>query len=166
MPYTDHFRNSDDVFTHLITVVPTIPDAFIQSRYAGFAAISAVTVYELAIKEIFIQFARAKSTSFGNFAEKVFSRINGRIMLDSLTGEHIRRFGEKYEKRFKKRLNALEGVNLAAHGTSIKSQYGSLITCRHDFVHEMTIQMTFTEVATAYETGKQVIHCLHTCMNR
>ena len=52
MPYLDHFQHADDVVTHLNSVVPTIPDPLLRAKYVGFVSVAAVTVYELAIKEI------------------------------------------------------------------------------------------------------------------
>jgi hypothetical protein len=51
MPYTDHFTLADDYITHLDAVIGGITDPFINSRYTGFLSVSAVTVYELALKD-------------------------------------------------------------------------------------------------------------------
>ncbi len=81
MAYANHFRHADDVIAHLNTVVPTITDPLLVAKYSGFAAVAAVTVYELAIKEIFCEFGRRKHKILGNFTESYFDRINGRITL-------------------------------------------------------------------------------------
>ncbi len=58
MSYDDHFKLADDMIDHLNTVIDSISDPFIKSRYTGFVAVASVTVYELAIKEIFFECAR------------------------------------------------------------------------------------------------------------
>ena len=54
MTYSDHFQLADDYLAHLDKTMGSISDPFILSRYTGFLAVSAVTVYELGIKTIFI----------------------------------------------------------------------------------------------------------------
>lgn len=46
---------ADNLIAHLNTVVTSISDPFLASRYAGFVSVAAATVYELAIKEIFFR---------------------------------------------------------------------------------------------------------------
>ena len=108
MDYKDHFALADDYLAHVDSVIGTISDPFIKSRYTGFLAVSAVTVYELAIKAIFIKFAEQKHRVLGNFAGAYFERINGRIKADVVKGEYIKKFGEKYVKRFERTLDSKE----------------------------------------------------------
>ena len=70
MAYTDHFQLADDVISHLNTVIGGISDPFIASRYVGFVAVASVTVYELAIKEIFIDFGERKHKVLGEFTRR------------------------------------------------------------------------------------------------
>jgi hypothetical protein len=78
MPYADHFKLADDLISHLTPVVRGITDPFLASRYAGFVAVTAVTVYELAVKEILCTFGESKHSVLGNFTRSYFDRINGR----------------------------------------------------------------------------------------
>lgn len=103
MPYHDHFKIADDLILHLDSFVETINDPFISSRYVGFVAVSAVTVYELAIKDIFTDFASAKHKVLGNFTLLYFERLNGRIKLQELKNDYVKRFGQKYVVRFQKK---------------------------------------------------------------
>lgn len=65
MTYQDHFKLADDIISHVDTVIHEIADPFISSRYIGFISVSAVTVYELAIKEIFCDFATQEHEVLG-----------------------------------------------------------------------------------------------------
>ena len=58
MAYGDHFKLADDLIRHLTPGVAGIADPFLASRYSGFVAVAAVTVYELAVKEIYAPSAR------------------------------------------------------------------------------------------------------------
>jgi hypothetical protein len=168
MPYVDHFQLADDYLAHLDTVIVQITDPFIKSRYTGFLAVSAVTVYELAIKTIFIEFANRKHHVLGNFTAAYFDRINGRIKTDIIRDDYIKKFGERYVKRFRKKLEEREQQILKSEKRSVKSSYANIITWRNGFAHEGQIQTvaTYEEVKLAYVTGKHLIHCLADTMSR
>ena len=83
MPYTDKFIATDNLIIHLSSVVSTITDATVLASYAGFLSVSAVTDYELAIKDIFNEFASKKNKVFGSFVQSHFKRINGKIKIYS-----------------------------------------------------------------------------------
>ncbi len=162
MAYYSHFRLADDVITYLDTVVDAIPDPFIQSRYVGLVAIASATVYELAIKDIFCDFSEKKHKVLGSFVSKYFERINGRIKTKMLKNDYIPRFGDKYLKRFKSKLDTKEREYLRNYGVSVLSAYNNLIEWRNQFAHEgkMPTTVTYTEIKKAYENGKAVIECL------
>lgn len=168
MSHTAHFTATDAVMTHLQGVVNTVVDPVLLGQYTGFAAVSAVTVYELAISTIFMEFADKKHTVFGSVVRAQFDRINGRIKLKNIRDEYLSAFGEKYLKRFNRLLAKEEKQQLAASGVSISSSYGNLIVWRHEFAHEGRVptNATFAEVARAYSAGKHVLSCLATAMVR
>jgi hypothetical protein len=168
MPYSDHFRLTDDLIQHLDPILAGLNDPFIESRYMGFLAVSSVTVLELAMKTIFLDFSIAKHKVLANFCAKHFDRVNGRIGLDLIKKDYILRFGIKYQARFGKALDKLERQELTASGTSIKTSYGNLLTWRNEFAHQGKIPATasYAEVKRAYGCGKQIMQCLATCMTR
>ncbi|MEJ0103996.1 MAG: HEPN domain-containing protein [Bacteroidota bacterium] len=166
MPYTDRFISADNLIAHFTTIVPSIVDPVIQSSYAGFLSVTAVTVFELSIKDIFNEFAIKKNKVFGKFVQKHFERINGQIGISSLRGKHIPLFGDKYLKKFDKILNPKDAAHIALHHTSIKTSYENLITCRHKFVHGGTPTLSITEVISGYNLGKEVVHTLNDAMKR
>lgn len=166
MPYTNRFISTDDLITHLNTFIGAITDGVILSSYAGFLAVSSVTVYELAIKDIFSEFAYKKKNSFGTFVESHFEKINGRIKLSNLKEEHISSFGAKYLNRFNRDLDRKDVLSISTGSGSIKSSYGNLINCRHSFVHRGTPTLTIPEIMRCYQQGKEVIHSLNTSMVR
>jgi len=168
MAYCDHFKLADDMIDHLDNVIGGIKDPFITSRYVGFVAVAAVTVYELAIKEIFYEFARRKHKVFGNFVDKHFDRINGRIKLSIIREDYLPHFGDKYLQRFESKIKKAEEKSIRARKGSIKTAYGNIITWRNDFAHEGKIPSTATyhEVTKAYHTGKAIIDCLAEIMRR
>jgi len=166
MSYSDNFKLADDIIDHLNTIVPSLDDDFLKSRYAGFVAVAAVTVYELAIKEIFNSFSFKKHKVLGCFVNTYFDRINGRIKTNVLKKDYLPRFGEKYVARFKRNLQKKEKEILRNEGVSILSAYNNIIQWRHQFAHEGAIPTTatFEEVVKAYHYGKEVIHCLNKTM--
>jgi hypothetical protein len=155
MTYKDHFKLADDMIAHLDTVILGIKDPFISSRYVGFVSVAAVTVYELALKEIFCDFGEKKHRVLGNFTRSYFDRINGRIKISTICEEYIPRFGEKYEK-----------IGLRVHGVSIRASYNNIIEWRNSFAHEGKIPpyVTYADVTQSYRLGKDVLTCLSETM--
>jgi RiboL-PSP-HEPN len=166
--YADHFKLADNLIAHLTPAVAGIADPFIASRYSGFVAVTAVTVYELAVKEILCTFGESKHAVLGNFTRKYFDRINGRIKYRVLHEEYVLSFGDKYVRRFKKNVAKREKEILIANRKSILTSYDNIITWRHLFAHEGQIptNATYAEAVDAYETGKEVIECLASSMKR
>ncbi len=166
MPYTDHFRLADDYISHLDKVMDTIGDPFIKSRYSGFLAISAVTVYELALKNVFIDFANQTHHMLGVFTANFFDRINGRIRVREIKEKYIQNFGDKYLRSFADGINRCEEEILRNEGSSIISCYENIITWRNSFAHEGRLPdtCTYEEVKRAYACGKHVLHCLDGAM--
>lgn len=168
MSYITHFQLADDYIRHLDTMMGSISDPFIKSRYTGFLAVSAVTVYELAIKAIFIEFAEKKHKVLKNFTSAYFERINGRIKTSIIKDEYISKYGEKYVKKFDKYIKKKEAEILRIESASILASYGNIITWRNQFAHEGIIPSTATydEVKKAYQFGKHIIDCLAVAMKR
>lgn len=168
MAYIDHFRLADDYIVHLDPVMASIADPFIQSRYTGFLAVSAVTVYELAIKTIFIEFAERKHKVLKNFTAAYFGRINGRIKVDIVKKEYVSKFGDKYVTKFQTKLLQKEKDIMLTERASMSSSYANIIEWRNQFAHEGIISSTATydEVKRAYYIGKNVIDCLSDAMKR
>jgi hypothetical protein len=168
MPYDTHFKLADDLILHLDPVLAGLNDAFIESRYTGFLAVSAVTVLELAMRTIFLDFSAAKHVVLGNFCSRYFHRINGRITLHNIEVDYLPNFGSKYTQRFHRRLDKLERDRLRAAGVSLKSSYGNLITWRNGFAHQGDVppNASYAEVKRSYECGKEIMQCLASCMSR
>ncbi|MBI4776815.1 MAG: hypothetical protein HY788_21990 [Deltaproteobacteria bacterium] len=162
MSYVKHFKHADDIVNHLNAVIPTLTDPLLQAKYVGFVAVAAVTVYELAIKSVFIEFGTKKHRVFGTFTESYFDRINGKIRLPTIKDDYIKRFGERYKKRFEKKLERISEDYLRKNKRDIKSSYGNLITWRNDFAHEGRLRTTatYSEAVQSYEDGKEIIRCL------
>jgi hypothetical protein len=168
MPYTTHFRHADDVVAHLNSVVPSLPDPLLRVKYVGFVTVAAVTVYEMAIKEIFLDFSRKKHKVLGQFTESYFNRINGRIKISVIQDDYVAKFGKRYVDKFRIQLDTEAKRHMATHKRDLKSAYANLIVWRNDFAHEgrLTANATYQEVVTAYEDGKLVIQCLAKAMVR
>ncbi len=162
MSYDVHFKHADDVIEHLDTFVPGLEDPLLRAKYVGFVTVAAVTVYEIALKSVLIDFATSQNKVFGTFAEAFFGRINGRIRIEDIQKDYLKKFGVDYKTGFKENLKQAADVYLHAHKRDIVSSYENLITWRNDYAHEGTLNETATyeEVVQAYADGKEVIRCL------
>lgn len=166
MLYTDRFIGTDNLHKHLASVISTITDQEIQAHYAGFLSVSSVTAYELAIKDIFFEFAKKKNKVLANVIMTHFNQTNGRIKIKHLRDQHIKLFGDKYVAKFNRILDIKENSFFKTAKVSITTSYIDLITCRHKYVHQGTPTLTLNEVINYYVTAKEVIHCLNNAMQR
>ena len=168
MAYKDHFKIADEMIEHLNLTISEISDPFIASRYIGFVSVASVTVYELAIKEIFTEFAEKKNKVFGTFTRSHFDRISGRIRHQTIKEDYIKRFGDRYVKRYKRKIDEVEKKGLREDGVSILNSYNNIIVWRNEFAHAGIIPstVTFQEVVTSYEAGKKLIECIAETMKR
>lgn len=168
MAYTDHFQAADDLVAHLNTVVPNISDPLLRAKYIGFLGISVVTVFELCVREVLIEFARKKNKHFGVYCSSVFDRLNGRVTLKDLREVHIKPFGDKYVSRFNSKLDTLEKASLTAGNGSVKASYGNVITWRHSFAHQgvLPANASYAETTKGFVAGKSVMSCLAQAMVR
>lgn len=166
MTYDVHFELADKMIEHLSGVVKDVQDAFIVSRYTGFVAVSAVTVYELAIKDIFCSFAAKENKLLGSFVERYFHKINGRVSLKNIKEDYIIRFGEVYVDQFNTNLSRADDSIVRVKKRSITTGYDNIVRWRHGFVHEgkPPTTATFDEIITAYDDGKEVIRCIYESM--
>lgn len=163
MSYEAHFEHADDVMAHLAVIVPEIPDAVLQAKYSGFAAVAAVTVYEIALKDILFEFAESQHPLLGVFTHSQWDRINGRIRLCHIKDDYLASFGGDYVVCFRDALDAATTKYLVEHGSDIVTSYSNLILWRHDFVHQARVSAsaTFEDVRKSYEAGKRVLACVH-----
>jgi len=168
MSYTTRFRLADDFIAHVDTIITAIHDPFIISRQIGFVVLSAVTVYELAIKDILFDFADKKHRVLSTFTRAYFEQLNGRIKLATIRDDYLPRFGDKYVARFRKHLAHAEKDTLQSKHLSIMNCYANVIQWRHDFVHQgiTPTNATYNEAKISFEIGKEAIHCLAKSMTR
>lgn len=168
MDYAQHFQHADEIIEHLTPLVIGAKNPLLEAKYTGFLTVAAVTTYELAVKSIFISFAQSKHKVLGSFTESHFNRINGRIKIENIRNDYVRKFGDKYLKKFNNNLKKTGSLYLRNNQREITSSYDNLITWRNDFAHEGRIRAksTFAEATRAYNDGKKVIECLAESMRR
>ena len=74
MAYTDKFLPTDELINEINTLKPHISQVALP-KFTGAISVSAVTSYELAIKEILIDYAHSKHNLFGCFVQNYLSRL-------------------------------------------------------------------------------------------
>ena len=104
----------------------------------------------------------------GQYVRSQFNRINGRVQYRALKDEYTLQFGEKYQEQFKRNIKEKSDAYLKTHGRDILNSYNNIIVWRNNFAHEGRLNETATlnEVISAYEDGKEIIHCLAETMQR
>lgn len=166
MSYLSRFSEVDLLITQLQPSIPAITDDMIKANFAGMLSVKAVTAYELAIKDILIEFSRKKHMIFGTFVDSSFSRINGKIVYRDLRNDIVNKYGAKYSAKFVKEISISTSRILKTNHVDLITTYNNLIQCRHDFVHKGTIGLSWDEAIFDYSIGKEVIEALNRAMRR
>lgn len=164
MAYLSRFSEADLLVAQLGPTIPTITDSMIISNLAGMLSVKAVTAYELAIKDILIDFSRKKNVVFGIYVDSSLCRLNGKITYQDLQ-DNIKKYGVKYVNKFKKEV-AKSASKLSANHIDLLSSYDNLIKSRHSFVHKGVVTLSWDETYNNYVSGKQVIASLDLAMRR
>lgn len=155
----DFFADSDSFIEHIRGAANNIEDDYVTSRYVGFVAVSAITIYEVNVKQLLQSFGARMHPMLGNFASITFKKLNARIGRDDIE-KYLGHYGEDYVAGFREVVNAKERER--EQEGSVKGSYKNLLTWRHQFVHAGTLpnQATFDESLRAYELGKEVVNAL------
>lgn len=157
MAYTSRFASVDLLISQLQPLVTAAIDPMVLSSWAGIVAVEAVTAYELAIKDIFENFAKKKHKVFGTFVKATYSRLNGRITYKDLKDGLVKPYGTKYSTKLVRKKEAKTASVMASDGVDLITTYNNLIECRHQLVHAGVFTMSFPEAVRAYQIGKKMI---------
>lgn len=166
MAYTSRFGSVDLLISQLQPLVQPGTDSLVLSSWAGLVAVKAVTAYELAIKDIFEDFAKGKHKVFGTFVKSTYSRLNGRIKYKDVKDGLVKPYGEKYSRKLVQKKDVKASEILATDGVDLIITYDNLIECRHQLVHAGTFNMAFDEAVRSYQIGKKLIEVIDETMTR
>ena len=167
MAYLNRFNSVDFLITQLVplTSQPGI-DPMVLSSLAGIIAVEAVTAYELAIKDIFVDFSTKKHIVFGHFVQTTLDRLNGRIKYQDIKDTMVKSYGDKYLQKFNVKIKEKNRTVLATEHVDLIQTYDTLIIGRHSFVHLGQLTMTLPEAIHYYSIGKYLIAALDETMRR
>lgn len=167
--YTDYFLKSDTVINHIKHINLPPENYLLRQSYIGFVCIVAVATYEMAIKDILVNFCTKHNPLFGNFFSSKFHRINGNIEIDKIKSNFLIHFGDNYKETFEDMIDFENDMLLQKEHKSLKETYKNIITWRNLFAHSAsfntTILTTLDEVCNSYNIGKNVITCLDIILN-
>lgn len=163
----DHFKLGDDLIAHLRELHEG-RDQKELLRYTGFVAVSAVTVFELVVKEEFCSFASQQHNLLGAFTSSYFEKINGKVRVEALKKDYLKKFGDEFRDEFVRVLRGVAKTQLIIRKRDIERSYENIITWRNEFAHggNAPANATFDEVCDAYDDGKLVLRCLRVALYR
>lgn len=157
MLYSDKFRPTDELIQEIDALKESLQQDTL-SKFTGALSVSAITSFELTIKEIFITYATHKHQVFGNYIQNYLSRLNGRIQINDLKKE-LKKYNPSLATNFENEIR-----NMEQHDSGLRSAYQNLIQNRHTYVHENRINLTYEECKADYELGKKIINALSIIM--
>ena len=166
MAYTARFGSVDLLISQLKPLVQPGIDPLVLSSWAGLVAVKAVTAYELAIKDIFEDFARGKHKVFGTFVKASYKKLNGRITYGDVKDGLVKTYGDKYSKKLVQKKEAKSAAVLVSDRVDLVRTYDNLIECRHQLVHAGAFTLSFDEAVRSYQIGKKLIEVFDETMKR
>lgn len=166
MAYITRFGSVDLLINQLQPMVQPETDPLVLSSWAGLVAVEAVTAYELAIKDIFEDFAKKKNKVFGTFVKSMCSKLNGRILYKDVKDSLVKHYGEKYSRKLVQKKDVKTAEILASERVDLVNTYNNLIECRHQLVHSGVFTMSFDEAVRSYRIGKKLIEVIDETMKR
>lgn len=141
-------------------------DPFLESHFAALVTVVSVAAFERRIKDIFCDFGASQNSTFGLYVKNDLGRINGRISIKSLKEQYLNKFGKKYIEGFKSELDILKNDALSNGQPNPAEFYDSLISARHNFVHELNVKLPkYKEVKEFYLAGVTIISALERTFN-
>lgn len=164
MAYLSHFSEVDLLIAQLAPTIPTITDSMVKANFSGMLSVRAVTAYELAVKDILIDFSQKKHLVFGTYVDSSLSRLNGKVGYQDLQ-DCVKKFGAKYVEKFKNEISKSSAALSSSH-IDLLSSYDNLIKSRHNFIHRGVVTLSWDETYNNYIVGKQVIESLNRAMKR
>lgn len=157
MQYSDKFQPTEELIEEINSLREYIrPDAL--PKFTGALSVSAVTSFELAIKDILIEYATNKHQVFGCYIRQHLSRLNGKIKINDLKDE-LKKFNPILADNFEFEIANVERIHFG-----LRSSYQNLIQNRHTYVHANRINLTYEECVTNYQIGKKIIEALAAVM--
>ena len=147
-------RQVIEFLDNVITV--TSPEAFEKSRLAGLLEVEAVSAFETNIKDIFYNFCNNENEIFGTFVRNKYKKLNGRIKIESIK-EILGLLGEAFVEKFDKALSKLSDDVYVKHSPDPVTNYDSLISDRHRFVHEGSLDLSYEDVKRYFEFGSIIV---------
>jgi uncharacterized protein with HEPN domain len=157
------FNNTDFFIEQIDINVKNTVDTQIKNRYIGFIAVTAITGYETAVRQIITDFAKSNHEILWNYVTSHLERLNAGISEEAIQERYLKRFGRKYSEAFKSNIQvANNGVMKTERNSNPSAAYRNLIQWRNQFVHTGIIPNTptFEEAIKAYSLGKYIIVAL------
>jgi hypothetical protein len=163
MPRNDvkiHLAKIDNLIAEInVMVPPSLGYSSVKFRadLAGMLVVVMTATYENCVKEILSDFAYRKNKEFGEFARKIFNKINAKIKVSDLY-KYCGLFDVSIQKRFKDELKIKKDYFLKRAGINIEMSYDQIISWRHDFAHAWACNVTIEDAAQAHRIGKRIIY--------
>ena len=134
------------------------PSDFLQSRLAGLVSVQAVAAYELIITNTLVEYCSSRDSLFGKYIEKIYARKKGRITTKDLKENHLSLLGADFVTSFQQLIEQMKHDAMNAQKPDPVSNYDSIIACRHKFVHEEQVTLSYDEAKNYFENGKNVVN--------
>lgn len=161
-----HFSRIRTLRLEIDEFVPTGHTRTVAFRadLAGLLVVLIAATYESCVKESIGTFASSCHKSFGEYADRSYSKISSRISISDLY-KYVRLFDSAAHTRFKLTLKSRQNQFESKFGVSIKDSYAQMLSWRHDFAHGGVRNTTVEEAFETHQRAKHVLYCFEEALN-
>jgi hypothetical protein len=155
-----HFATIDALINEIDQRVPPNKD-YISVKFradlAGLLVVAMAATYENCVKEILCDYASKHHVAFGEFALRIFNKLNSRIQIRDLR-KYCELFDPRIAQSFKVKLATKKLALLRRVGANIEDSYEQILSWRHEFAHAKIQKTTIEEATKTHRFGKRVLY--------
>lgn len=135
-----------------------------RADLAGLLVITIAASYETCVKDVLTRHAKNHHSSFGEFTENNYKKLNSKITISDLNS-YAEKFGATTKAAFKSKLNTRVKRIENRTGKSITTCYQQILSWRHAFAHGWVRSTTVEEALNTHRLAKRVIYAFEEAFN-
>jgi hypothetical protein len=131
-----------------------------RADLAGMLTVTMAATYESCVKTSMVSYASRHGSSFEEFVERNYEKLNSRISFNDLK-KYAKTFDDRICSRFVSIVDRRRQVAVRLTGKSPISQLDQLLKWRHDFAHAGKRQTTIEEAVNTHRLSSIIICSFH-----
>lgn len=161
--FPDFFRTPNELSAalqyRLARLPPRAGRSLLHAEAAGFLCVKYTSAVEMALRQLVIMFAESKHKLLQNYVAADFEKTNARVKYQQIS-EILRKLDVQIRDDFQRRVQDAARALGDRSGQQVWRLHDSVITWRHGYVHEGTLDSSFQDVLDAAPHCQTVVACV------